>query len=236
MAWRHHDSDVNDPVPEDGFHALDVQLLTKQVVDLRPVPSRLLFHEGLATTWDFPGFRPVFKDTEGNVVTMSEFLRFPFLSSASILKGPPLTSQDQIEQHTTRPLPSDQPIPEKTDHQKRVEVEDPKIVAIQERKAKAATKKKEKRRHGNDGREGSHPKTKRRKIVVRQDGLDASEATSSPTPIRTFNPTKANPSSAAATTAESREDRSPFASPRDPVAHSVNRSDGHHVDEGTETL
>ncbi|GKE55677.1 hypothetical protein Tco_1494862 [Tanacetum coccineum] len=49
MAWRHHDSDVNDPVPEDGFSASDVQMLTERVIDLRPVPSRLLFHEGLAT-------------------------------------------------------------------------------------------------------------------------------------------------------------------------------------------
>ncbi|GJZ80233.1 hypothetical protein Tco_0645227 [Tanacetum coccineum] len=188
MAWRHHDSDVNDPIPEDGFHASNVQLLTKQVVDLRPVPFGLLFHGGLATTWDFPDFRPVFKDTEGNVVTMSEFLRFPFLSDASISKGPPLTSQDRIEQHTTRPLPFDQPIPEKTYHQKGS-------------------------RHGNDGEEGSRPKTKRRKIVARQDSPDASEATSSPRPIQTFDSTKANPSSAVAATAKS-----------------------HHVDEGTETL
>ncbi|GKC27775.1 hypothetical protein Tco_1035069 [Tanacetum coccineum] len=50
MAWRHHDSDVNDPVPEDGFNASDVQLLTKQIVDLRPVPFELLFQGGLATT------------------------------------------------------------------------------------------------------------------------------------------------------------------------------------------
>ncbi|GKF00950.1 hypothetical protein Tco_0027873 [Tanacetum coccineum] len=67
---------------------------------------------------------------------MSEYLRFPFLSGASISKGPALTSQDQIEPYTTRPFPSDQDISEKTDHQKRVEVEDPKIVAIRERKAR----------------------------------------------------------------------------------------------------
>ncbi|GKD25690.1 hypothetical protein Tco_1231904, partial [Tanacetum coccineum] len=62
------------------------------------------------------------------------------LSGASISKGPPLTSQDQIEQHTARPLPTDQPISEKTAHQKEVEVEDPKIVAARERKARAAAK------------------------------------------------------------------------------------------------
>ncbi|GJZ67245.1 hypothetical protein Tco_0630485 [Tanacetum coccineum] len=48
------------------IHASDVQLLIERVVDLRPVPSGLLFHGGLATTWDFPGFHPVLKDTEGN--------------------------------------------------------------------------------------------------------------------------------------------------------------------------
>nr|GEV56641.1 hypothetical protein [Tanacetum cinerariifolium] len=66
MAWRHHNFDVNDPVSEDGFSASDVQTLTERVVDLRLVPSGLLFRGGLATTWDFLGFRPIFKDTEGN--------------------------------------------------------------------------------------------------------------------------------------------------------------------------
>nr|GEX30894.1 hypothetical protein [Tanacetum cinerariifolium] len=79
MAWRHHDSDINDPVLEDGFNASDVQMLTERIIDLRPVPSRLLFQ----------------------AVTMSEYLRFPFLYGASILKGPTLTPQDQIEQHST---------------------------------------------------------------------------------------------------------------------------------------
>ncbi|GJZ10734.1 hypothetical protein Tco_0545493 [Tanacetum coccineum] len=92
MAWRHHDSDINDPVPEDGFSASNVQ--TERVIDLRPVPFGLLFQGGLATTWDFPGFHPIFKDTEGNVVIMFEYIRFPFLSGASISKGSVLTPQD----------------------------------------------------------------------------------------------------------------------------------------------
>nr|GEU66660.1 hypothetical protein [Tanacetum cinerariifolium] len=66
MAWRHHDSNVNDPVPEDGFNALDVQTLTKWVVDLRPVPSGFFF-------WA--------------AVTMYEYLRFPFLSGAHADEG-----------------------------------------------------------------------------------------------------------------------------------------------------
>ncbi|GJY08051.1 hypothetical protein Tco_0375105 [Tanacetum coccineum] len=213
MAWTHHDSDVNDPIPEDGFHALDVQLLIERVVDLRLVPSGLLFHGGLAITWDFPGFRPVFKDTDGNGVTMSEYLSFPFLSGASISKGPPLTSQDQIEQHTTRPLSSDQPISEKTDHQKEVEVEDPKIIAIRERK-------------------GSHPKTKRKKNVARKDGPATSEATSSPKLIRIVNPNQADPSNVDVATAELREQRSP----RDSVGHSIHNYSGQHDDERIDTL
>nr|GEX27632.1 hypothetical protein [Tanacetum cinerariifolium] len=150
MAWRHHDSDINDSVLEDGFSEQDIQTLTERVIDLRPVPSGLLFQGGLATTWDFLGFRPVFKDTEGN----------------------------------------GQAIPDKTGHQKKVAVEDPKIVATRERKACAAAKKREKKKQGGDGREGSRPKTKRRKTVDRKDGPAASEATSSPEPIRTLNPTQ----------------------------------------------
>ncbi|GJY55830.1 hypothetical protein Tco_0454945 [Tanacetum coccineum] len=60
---------------------------------------------GMATTWDFLGFCPVFKDTEGNVVTMFEYMRFPLLCGASISNGVALTAQDQIERekHGSRP-------------------------------------------------------------------------------------------------------------------------------------
>ncbi|GKA10451.1 hypothetical protein Tco_0689884 [Tanacetum coccineum] len=156
MVWRDHDSDVNDPVPEDGFQASDVLLLTERVIDLRPVPSRLLCYGGLTTTWDFPGFCPIFKDTEGNVVTMSEYLC-------------------------------------------------------------------------------SRPGNKRKKTSVRRDGTGASEATSSPEPIRTINPNK--PYVAVAETAESREDRSPRESPHGSADHSVhNYSDAHQGDGGAGTL
>nr|GEW66050.1 transposase (putative), gypsy type [Tanacetum cinerariifolium] len=130
---------------EDGFSASGVQTLTERVIDLRHVPSGLLFRGGLATTWDFPGFHPIFKDIKGN--------------GASILKGPVLTSQDQIEQHTTCLLPSSQDISKKMDHKKRVEVEDPKIVATRESKARAAAKKRERKRQGGDGGEGTVTET-----------------------------------------------------------------------------
>nr|GEV03957.1 hypothetical protein [Tanacetum cinerariifolium] len=180
MAWRHHDSNISDPVLEDGFSEQYVQTLAERVIDVRPVPSGLLFQGGLATTWDFPGF----------LVTMSEYLCFSFQSGATIEKGSSLTNQDQRAQHTVPPLSLGQAIPDKTGHQKEVEVEDPKIVATRERKARAAAKKKEKKKQGGDGGEGSHPKTKRRKNVNHKDGPAASEATSSPELIRTLNPTQ----------------------------------------------
>nr|GEY64692.1 hypothetical protein [Tanacetum cinerariifolium] len=92
MPWRHHDSDVNDTVPEDGFNALNVQKLTERFIDLRPVPIGLLLRGGLATTWDFSGFHPIFKESERNVVTMSEYLCFLFLFVASIVQGTTFSS------------------------------------------------------------------------------------------------------------------------------------------------
>ncbi|GJV21593.1 hypothetical protein Tco_1370613 [Tanacetum coccineum] len=127
MAWRHHDSDIHDPLPTDGFSASDVATLTSQSIYIRPVPSGLLFYAGLATTWEFFGFLPVFKDTEGNVVTMSEYLRFPFLDGATIDQGDALSARNPITQHTTGLLPVNQFPPEKTSKLKEVETSDPKI-------------------------------------------------------------------------------------------------------------
>nr|GEW48621.1 hypothetical protein [Tanacetum cinerariifolium] len=74
MPWRHHDSDVNDTVPDDDFSILDVQKLTERFIDLRPMPADLLFR----------------------VVTMSEYFRFPFLFGASIVQGTALSSNDPV--------------------------------------------------------------------------------------------------------------------------------------------
>ncbi|GJS75567.1 hypothetical protein Tco_0725448 [Tanacetum coccineum] len=175
MAWRHHDSDINDPVFEDGFSASDVQM------DLPSLPKISL-----------------------NIIPHLPFHRIK----------------------TFR---------QKTNHQKRVEVEDPKIVATRERKARAAAKKREKKRQVGDGGEGSRLVTERRKTIAHKDGSAASEATSSPEPIRTINPT--NPSGDVAETAESREDRSPRVSPHGSANHSVHYySDAPHDNEETDTL
>ncbi|GJU47585.1 hypothetical protein Tco_1204851, partial [Tanacetum coccineum] len=208
MAWRHHDSDIHDPLPTDGFRASDVVTLTNQSIDIRPVPSGLLFHAGLATTWEFSGFLPIFKDTEGNVVTMSEYLRFPFLDGATIDQGDALSARDAITSRTTGPLPVNQPLPEKTARLKEVEIPDPKIVAIRERKARAAAKKRAERKRAAGGEGGSKGKPKRRKVsAVRAEEEDSTEEASSASPLRTVAP---NPSFLLkdvddAGTAESRE-------------------------------
>ncbi|GKA12896.1 hypothetical protein Tco_0692442 [Tanacetum coccineum] len=139
MAWRHHDSDIHDPLPIDGFRASDVVTLTNQSIDIRPVPSGLLFHAGLATTWEFSGFLPIFKDTEGNGNDPLSFIYGPF--PFSCWRGDALSAQDAITQRTTGPLPVNQSLPEKTARLKEVEISDPKIVVIKERKARAAAKK-----------------------------------------------------------------------------------------------
>ncbi|GJY04455.1 hypothetical protein Tco_0370395 [Tanacetum coccineum] len=181
----------------------------KKSIDIRPVPSGLLFHAGLATTWEFSGFLPVFKDTEGNVVTMSEYLRFPFLDGATIDQGDALSARDPITQRTTGPLPVNQSPPEKTARLKEVETSDPKIVAIRERKARAAAKKRAERKRAADGEGCSKGKTKRRKVpAVRAEEEDSTEEASSASPLRAMAP---NPSFLLkdvedAGTAESRED------------------------------
>nr|GEX09191.1 hypothetical protein [Tanacetum cinerariifolium] len=228
MAWRHHDFDVNDPLSEDGFNALDVQALTENFIDLRLVPLGLVFKGGLATTWEFPGFHSIFKDTKGNVLT------FPLFVRATIERGPTFSDRDQIAQHTTPPLLVDQPIQDKTDHQKEVEVEDHKIVATRERKARAAAKKKGDKKRDGDAGEGSRPKVKRRKVpIVQRDGSAASEHVSSLEPIWTVDHTGLavrNPPSTGVGIAKSRKDRSLHIPPHDSANHFVHNYIEFHDD------
>ncbi|GJX38064.1 hypothetical protein Tco_0251367 [Tanacetum coccineum] len=179
MCWRHHDSDISDHAPKDGFDEDDVIALTSQPIDIRGIPSGLLFSAGLAITWEFPKSRPLFKDPKGNVVTMSEYLRLPFLSGMTIEAGGALTEQDVIPQHTTTPLSADEPVPGKTDSQQRVEASDPKIVATRIRKAQAAAKRKAEKHRGSEGVGGSKGSSKRRKEKP-------SDHIPCPTPLRTI--------------------------------------------------
>ncbi|GKC81631.1 hypothetical protein Tco_1137348, partial [Tanacetum coccineum] len=158
-------------------------------IDIRGIPSGLLFSAGLAVTWEFPKFRPLFKDPEGHVVTMSEYLRLPFLSGMTIEAGEALTEQDSIPQHTTTPLSADEQVPKKTASQQRVESPYPKIVATRIRKANAAAKRKAKKNRESEGAGGSEGSLKRRKPSSGP-GERAKEKPSDhipcPTPLRTI--------------------------------------------------
>ncbi|GJY73083.1 hypothetical protein Tco_0477514 [Tanacetum coccineum] len=126
------------------------------------IPERTVLVLGLAVIGYFPSFS-LFKDPGGNVITMSEYLRLPFLSGMTIEAGRALTTRDVIPQHTTPPLSSDEPIPNKTDSQRRVEASDPKIVATRVRKAQAAAKRKAGKHKGSEGTSGPEKGSKRRK-------------------------------------------------------------------------
>ncbi|GJY42342.1 hypothetical protein Tco_0429612 [Tanacetum coccineum] len=162
-------------------------------IDIDPYPPGY-FSTRLATLGEFfPDCLLKFsKDTEGNVVTMSEYLRFPFLDGATIEQGDVLSARDAITLHTTGPLPANQSLPEKTARLKEMEIPDPKIVAIRERKARAAAKKRAERKRAAGGEGGSKGKPKRRKVsVVRPEEEDSTEEASSASPLRTVAP---NPS------------------------------------------
>ncbi|GJU91475.1 hypothetical protein Tco_1303898, partial [Tanacetum coccineum] len=80
MAWRYHDSDVNDVLPDRDYNVSDARTLVENIIDLHPMPPGLLFVAGLATTWDFPGFQPIFKDTRGNGILSSKVVPCQILS------------------------------------------------------------------------------------------------------------------------------------------------------------
>ncbi|GJX53011.1 hypothetical protein Tco_0281380 [Tanacetum coccineum] len=134
MAQRHYESDVYDAFSNNDFSIQDIRTLNERIIDLRLVPPGLFFGVGLATTWDFPGFFPVFKDTGGN--------------------GNAIPPNHPVGQNTTHLLSADQSIPDKTDSQLEVEVEDPKVVISREKKKaqapKTAAKKKENRKRANN--------------------------------------------------------------------------------------
>ncbi|GJS27222.1 hypothetical protein Tco_0487842 [Tanacetum coccineum] len=179
MCWRHHDSDISDPAPKDGFDEADVITLTNQPIDIRGIPSGLLFSAGMGySLGSFLSFILCSK-IGGKFVTMSEYLRLPFLSGMTIEAGEALTEQNVLPQHTTTPLSADEQVPDKTDSQQRVEASDPKIVATRIRKANAAAKRKADKNRELEGAGGSEGSSKRRKEK-------SSDHIPCPTPLRTI--------------------------------------------------
>ncbi|GJU37845.1 hypothetical protein Tco_1186199 [Tanacetum coccineum] len=110
MCWRHHDSDI----------------------------INLLFKCCLAVTWEFPKFYPLFKDPEGNVITMSGNFASSFLSGmTSRLRA--LTEQDVIPSTYVPPTHLAIANPGKNwTLKQRVESSDPRIVANEDKKKRKA--------------------------------------------------------------------------------------------------
>nr|GEX45805.1 hypothetical protein [Tanacetum cinerariifolium] len=115
MAWRHHDSDVYDPLSNDDYRILDVRALAENIVNLHSVHPALLFTTELATVWEFPSVYPFFKYTGGNAITMPKYLRFPFTANVAVQKGTVIPAKEKIVQYTTPPLLENQDILEKSD-------------------------------------------------------------------------------------------------------------------------
>ncbi|GKA92742.1 hypothetical protein Tco_0814667, partial [Tanacetum coccineum] len=158
MAWRIHDSDVYNAFPDDDLILQDIRSLTEKIIDFSSCASWIALWSWAC---HYLGFSRLFP-----FVTMSEYLRFPFLSGIFIMQGAVVPANHSVGQNTTPPLSTDQPILDKTNSQWEVEVEDPKVVAAREKKraqvARIAAKKKESRKKGNN-EEGSS-KAKKKKI------------------------------------------------------------------------
>ncbi|GJT80852.1 hypothetical protein Tco_1055194 [Tanacetum coccineum] len=168
MPWRHQDSSVADPPPT-GIRAEDIRRLCENVIDLRPVHLAMLYAVGLTTIWKHVGHHPVFKDV---VTSMSQFLKFPMAGGVRVVKGTTLAANEVIPQHTTPPLPSGSQIPEKSDHQKVVEVENERVLAAK-RKAQVA---KDRAAGKRAAAEGASQQTKRKKTTPLSFALSDSKA------------------------------------------------------------
>ncbi|GKB60721.1 hypothetical protein Tco_0916907 [Tanacetum coccineum] len=89
MPWRHNDSSVADPLPGSGSTTKlmlrdYVKLLSHSQIKTTNRPAFRLA-AGVSTTHEARwGLINVLKDSEGKVVTMAEFLRFPTFHGSKI--------------------------------------------------------------------------------------------------------------------------------------------------------
>ncbi|GKA49874.1 hypothetical protein Tco_0742947 [Tanacetum coccineum] len=88
MSWRHHDSSVSDPIPKpDEYNASDVAKLREVVIPLRKPPPSILYVAGLSNEWKHAGRAFSIKDSNGEVITMAEFLRLPDFHGCKVSAG-----------------------------------------------------------------------------------------------------------------------------------------------------
>ncbi|GJY50092.1 hypothetical protein Tco_0440048 [Tanacetum coccineum] len=173
MSWRHHDSSISDPIPKpDEYNASDV--------------AKLSFH-----AWKHAGHAFSIKDSNGEVITMAEFLRLPDFHGCKVSAGELLPFGSARVTHLTASAEWVEDIPPKTGDMMVAELPCRKVLDDKERKKRKAEEKAainvqaEKVVKEKDGREGVR---KKRRVRVVNPVQPTSEHVSSPTPLNHAKP------------------------------------------------
>ncbi|GJW23389.1 hypothetical protein Tco_0034011 [Tanacetum coccineum] len=136
MPWRHSDTNVRDDF-HNNYNEEHVERLATPIVLLRPPHRHLLYLCGLTTACRHPDMRYVIKDSEGQVISMDDFLQLPKWNGTIVSKTKELVPKNQRPQsHVTPPLAEGEQIPEKSPAQMAVEKPNSKIAADREKKDK----------------------------------------------------------------------------------------------------
>ncbi|GJV99977.1 hypothetical protein Tco_1555229 [Tanacetum coccineum] len=115
MSWRHHDSSVSDHIPKpDEYNASDLAKLREVVIPLRKPPPNILYVAGLSNVWKHAGRAFSIKDSNGDVITMAEFLRLPDFHGCKVSAGELLPPGSARVTHLTAPAERVEDIPPKT--------------------------------------------------------------------------------------------------------------------------
>ncbi|GJY85592.1 hypothetical protein Tco_0499618 [Tanacetum coccineum] len=187
MPWRHHDFSVSDPILKpDEYNASDVTKLREVVIPLRKPPPSILYIAGLSNVWKHAGRAFSIKDSNGEVITMAEFLRLPDFHGCKVSAGELLPPGSARVTHLTTPAERVEDIPPKTGDMMVAELPCRKVLDDKERKKRKAEEKiaihvqAEKVVKEKDGREGVR---KKRRVRVVNPVQPTSEHVSSPTPL-----------------------------------------------------
>ncbi|GJY50087.1 hypothetical protein Tco_0440043 [Tanacetum coccineum] len=187
MSWRHRDSSVSDPIPQpDEYNASDVVKLREVAIPLRKPPPSILYIACLSNVWKHAGRAFSIKDSNGEVITMAEFLRLPDFHGCKVSAGELLSPGSARVTHLTTPAEWVKDIPPKTRDMMVAELPCRKVSDDKERKKRKAeekvaihvqAKKVVKEKYSREG------VCKKRRVHVVNHVQPTSEYVSSPTPL-----------------------------------------------------
>ncbi|GJV80765.1 hypothetical protein Tco_1516635 [Tanacetum coccineum] len=127
--------DLHPCVPPSG---LTMNRLPVDKIDRRAIPNAMPWRHQDSSMADPPPTDVHAEDIRRLFATsMSQFLKFSMAGGVLVGKGTALAANEVIPHHTTPPLPFGSQIPEKSNHQKVVEVENERVLTAK-RKAQAA--------------------------------------------------------------------------------------------------